>query len=209
MIFSTSEEIIILIALLFTVVRRVDGVWVEYESLPSSLLPPTKPSLLRACLFFHAAKTYHQTQENLAIAVCNDLLRTPNEFFSLVRLAAGRIIVSITYGLPVGSTEDKYITHAEKTMDLIGKGDSTWCILCDLLPVLKHLPKCVPFHQRALEGKAMIEQLVTTPFEHVKAEMSSGSALPSLTRDLLEMEHGSISDFEHRVKWTAGAMYGG
>ncbi|KAL5529811.1 hypothetical protein ACEPAG_5798 [Sanghuangporus baumii] len=193
---------------LFTVVGELMGLGQSMPLLPCGEEWRSHRKLAHIALSPSSVKAYHQTQENLAIILCNDLLRTPNEFFSLVRLAAGRIIVSITYGLPVGSTEDKYITHAEKTMDLIGKATVPGAFLCDLLPVLKHLPKCVPFHQRALEGKAMIEQLVTTPFEHVKAEMSSGSALPSLTRDLLEMEHGSISDFEHRVKWTAGAIWG-
>ena len=38
-------------------------------------------------------------------------------------------------------------------------------------PAVKHLPSWMPFHRKAREGKAMIEHLVTQPFEHVKQEM--------------------------------------
>ncbi|KAL5536470.1 hypothetical protein ACEPAF_292 [Sanghuangporus sanghuang] len=191
---------------IFTVAGELMGLGQSMPLLPYGEEWRSHRKLAHIALSPSSVKVYHRIQENLAIMLCNDLLRTPNDFFSLVRLTAGRIIVSVTYGLPVGSSEDKYITHAEKTMDVIGKATVPGAFLCDLLPILKHLPKWVSFQQKALEGKAMIEQLVTMPFEHVKAEMSSGGALPSLTCGLLEMEHESISDFEHKVKWTAGAI---
>lgn len=37
---------------------------------------------------------------------------------------------------------------------------------------------------------------------------SQGVAQPSLTQDLLTMDVDGMANYEHRVKWTTGALYG-
>jgi len=73
---------------------------------------------------------------------------------------------------------------------------------------VKYLPSWVPFQQEAKKGKHMIDHLVTMPFDQVKREMASGTAGDSLTRDLLSGNRENAFEFENRVKWTTGAMYG-
>ncbi|KAI0928027.1 hypothetical protein AcW2_004170 [Taiwanofungus camphoratus] len=154
-----------------------------------------------------AVKTYHVVQEDVAALLSKQLLDTPAEFFHHVRLAAGRIVLSVTYGLSVDAADHEYIAHAEETMLMIGRATVPGAFLCDLLPFLKYLPSWVPFHQEAKKGKHMIEQHVSKPYDHVKQEMQEGRALPSLTQYLLSSSE-ITPDFEHCVKWTAAAMYG-
>ncbi|KAK7461271.1 hypothetical protein VKT23_008447 [Stygiomarasmius scandens] len=170
--------------------------WREHRKLAHVALSPT------------AVKKYHIVQEDLAALMMKDFLNEPQDFFSHVRLTAGRIILSVTYGISPETADDKYITHAEETMDVIGKSTVPGAFLADLLPFLKHLPSWVPFQKEAATGKEMIERLVTLPFEHVKKEMASGSAPESLTQDLLSLEKRNQSEYDKRVKWTTGAMYG-
>ncbi|KAL0960434.1 hypothetical protein HGRIS_005477 [Hohenbuehelia grisea] len=115
----------------------------------------------------------------------------------------------VTYGLTVDTADSEYISHANDTMDLICRASLPGAYLCDFFPFLKYLPSWVPFHKEAAKGKAMIEELVTMPYEHVKRDLALGTARPSLTRDLLSMKKDDIPNFEHAAKWTAGSMYGG
>ncbi|KAF5388377.1 hypothetical protein D9615_000792 [Tricholomella constricta] len=154
-----------------------------------------------------AVKQYHKLQEDLAMSLCESIIQNPADFFSQVRLTAGRIIIAVTYGINVTSAEDKYITMAEETMELIGKATVPGAYLCDILPILKYLPAWVPFRKEATMGKTMIEEFVSKPLKHVQREIASGRALPSLVRDLLTAEDVT-PDYEHVVKWAAGSMYG-
>jgi len=87
-------------------------------------------------------------------------------------------------------------------MGVISRATVPGAFLCDILP------SWVPFQREAQQGKKMIAKLVDMPFEHVKRQIASGTAEPSLTRELLSTEHTDIAQFEHRVKWATGSMYG-
>ncbi|KAF8457886.1 cytochrome P450 [Gautieria morchelliformis] len=147
--------------------------------------------------------------------MCHSFLKNPQDFIAHVRLTAGRIIMAVTYGLPVQAPDDKYITQAEETMVIIGQATVPGAYMVDLFPSLKHLPSWIPFapfRKDGLKGRDMIERLITDPFKHVQNEMKLGTARPSFTRDLLEVPRGSsddeMRDFEDTVRWVAGAMYG-
>lgn len=80
-----------------------------------------------------------------------------------------------------------------------------------IIPQVKYLPSWVPFQKKAAHGKEMVDILVSRPLEHVKKTMMDGTAVPSLARDLLLQNEGKgeeYSLYEHRVKWTTGALYG-
>ncbi|TFK38918.1 cytochrome P450 [Crucibulum laeve] len=173
-----------------------DKEWREHRKLAHLALSPT------------AVKRFTGVQEDLAALLNKMLMDNPDNFFDHVRLTAGRIVLSVTYGIPVDKADHEYITHAEDTMIMIAKATVPGAYLCDLLPFMKHLPFWVPFQREAAHGKWMIERLVTMPFEHVKRDMALGKAAPSLTKQLLELESNDRDLFEHRVKWMTGALYG-
>ncbi|KDQ61306.1 hypothetical protein JAAARDRAFT_152482 [Jaapia argillacea MUCL 33604] len=192
----------------FTVVGELMGLGQSMPLLPYGKEWREHRKLAHVALSPTAVKKYHGIQEDLAASMMKDFLEKPKDFFEHVRLTAGRIVLTVTYGISVGTADDEYITHAEETMEIIGKATVPGAFLCDLLPFLKYLPSWIPFQQEASRGKKMIEHLVTMPFEHVKQKMVDGTAEPSLTQDLLSLEKEDPANFEHRVKWTTGAMYG-
>lgn len=119
--------------------------------------------------------------------------------------------------------------------------ESVWpgAYICDFLPfcelfvsfsllwyltpaLVKHLPSWVPFQQKAIRGRQMIESTVATPYSRAKREIVSitsislrrpltvaqeaGRAGPSLIHDLFSsMSKEELTpEMETRIKWTTG-----
>ncbi|KAM5543795.1 hypothetical protein V8D89_002412 [Ganoderma adspersum] len=191
----------------FTVVGDLMGLGQSMPLLPCREEWRAHRKLAYTALNATAVKRYHIIQEDLAAILSKQILETPEDFFSHVRLTAGRIILSVTYGLSVNTADSEYIAHAEDTMHMISGATVPGAFLADLLPWMRHLPSWLPFHQAAKKGHNMIDELVTKPYEHVKREMEAGIAPPSLTQDLLSAD-ALDEHSEHQIKWTTGALYG-
>ncbi|KAK0460552.1 cytochrome P450 [Desarmillaria tabescens] len=161
-------------------------------------------------------KQYHSLQEDAVAMYLSSILDTPHRFIKQLRLTAGRIIMSVTYGISVQTPEDIYITEAETTMEMIGKSTVPGAHLVDFVPALRYIPSWVPFNiipSMAEYGRNLIWSMISRPFEHVKRDMASGTARPSFTRTCLENFETEISGLsraeqDHLVRWAAGAMYG-
>ncbi|GJE90538.1 cytochrome P450 [Phanerochaete sordida] len=192
----------------FTVVGELMGLGQSMPLLPYNAEWKTQRKLAHNALSPRAIREYHSIQESIAALLSVQLLQDPEQFFSHVRLASSRLILSITYGLSVEEAEDEYITHAENTMRMISDATVPGAFLCDLVPILKYLPSWVPFQRHAARGKEMIERLVSRPMDHVKSQMRSGSAVPSLARHLLSSELPGAPPNEHSIKWSTGSLYG-
>ncbi|TDL19969.1 cytochrome P450 [Rickenella mellea] len=163
-----------------------------------------------------AVKKYYSVQEDIISLYLNSLIENPENFDSELRLTAGRVIMSVTYGLPVHTSDDVYISEAEDVMKMIGMAIVPGAFLVDLIPKLKFLPSWLPFHKIqkiGSDGRNRIYTMISRPYEHVKRELANGTALPSFTsdclRDYFDM-HGSDvdADTDHIIRWAAGAMYG-
>ncbi|KAF8958419.1 cytochrome P450 [Flammula alnicola] len=154
-----------------------------------------------------AVKKYCKLQEHLALSLCDDIIEKPLDFASSVRLTAGRIIVAVTYGINVESAQSEFITMAEETMELIGKATVPGAYICDLIPILKYLPKWFSFRKEAAKGKVMIEEFISKPFRQAQRDISLGCAPPSLVKDILLSEEVSPGH-DNTIKWAAGSMYG-
>ncbi|EEB91337.1 hypothetical protein MPER_10316 [Moniliophthora perniciosa FA553] len=134
--------------------------------------------LAHGSLSLTAVKQYHHVQENIAAVLCKELLDDPTNFYNIARLAAGRIVMSVTYGLSVDAGSE-YIKQTEDVMDVAGKTIVPAAHLCDVLPALKYLPSWVPFRSYAQKWKARIEN-----------DVRKGTAVSSLATDLLSAEAG-------------------
>lgn len=162
-----------------------------------------------------AVRNYSDLISDNVAKYVDSLLDKPDDFAPQLHLATGRIIMSVTYGLPVDTPDDLYITHVERTMEMIGKAIVPGSFLVDLIPQLKYLPPWLPFnniHKIAANGRAQIMDLVTRPYEHVKRERLQGTALPSFTSNCLDKIEASDAtaraEMEHVILWAAGSMYG-
>ncbi|KAG1726072.1 cytochrome P450 [Suillus paluster] len=171
--------------------------------------------LSRMALSPDAVKKYYGVQEDTIAMYVDTLLEHPMDFASQLRLTAGRIIMSVSYGLPVQTPDDLYITDAEEVMEMIGKAAVPGAFLVDLIPQLKYLPSWVPFnkiHQIGAHGRRRIERLISRPFEHVLQEKVKGSARQSFVYDCLEklQSNGNAESKASLdlIRWASGALYG-
>ncbi|KZT25793.1 hypothetical protein NEOLEDRAFT_340771 [Neolentinus lepideus HHB14362 ss-1] len=87
-----------------------------------------------------AIKKYHNVQEDVAALLNKDLLTSPEDFMKHIRLASGRIVLTITYGISVKNAEDEIIQLAEDTMVVANEAVVPGAFLADFLPFMKHLP---------------------------------------------------------------------
>ncbi|KAG2335457.1 cytochrome P450 [Suillus weaverae] len=158
--------------------------------------------LSRMALSPDAVKRYHRVQEDIIA------MYMPSK-------TAGRIIMSVSYGLPVQTPDDLYITDAEETMDMVGKVTVPGAFWVDLIPCLKYLPSWIPFnkiHQVGSFGRQRVERMIARPFEHVLEEMAKGVARPSFVYDCLKklQSNGDASSKVSLdlIRWAAGTLYG-
>ncbi|OCH91972.1 cytochrome P450 [Obba rivulosa] len=164
--------------------------------------------LAHTALNLTAVKGYYGMQEDVAAVFARDLLQAPGNFMALMRLTASKIILAITYGISLDTPEDKYITILEESSRLGVKAAMPGTYLVDFLPILKYAPSWVPFQREAKYASHLMELSITGPFEHVKRDLEAGTAPPSFVQQLLTDPLHDIADFERRVKWAAGSMYG-
>ncbi|KAF9058453.1 cytochrome P450 [Rhodocollybia butyracea] len=195
----------------YTVVGEMMGLDRGMPLLPYNYQWRLQRKLAKKALSSLEVKKYHTTQTQLAALMCHSFITDPLHFRDHVRLAAGRIIMSITYGIPVSDAQHEYITHAERTMEMISQATMPGAYMADIFPFLKHLPSWLPFtsfRAEAQRGRAMIEHLVEQPFANVVEGMLGGKACPSFTSDLLSGPEASTDAYRHAIKWAAGSMYG-
>ncbi|KAG1854622.1 cytochrome P450 [Suillus subluteus] len=149
-----------------------------------------------------AIQGYENLQAEAVMLFLDSLIENPSDFMSQLRLAAGRIVLSMTYGVPVKSPESmNFIEELEIMMDTIGKGMMPGAYLVDTLPWLRYIPSWVPFnniHAIATEGRTRLLRVVGLPFEYVKQQVSSSSPNVSFTATCLQIE--GAADMEHHIR---------
>ncbi|OCH91961.1 cytochrome P450 [Obba rivulosa] len=158
------------------------------------------------CKLAHAALgpatviDYIIMQEDIMAGLAKDLLKTPKNFYSLIHVAAGKIVITITYGTQPSTTEDEFIFIAEKVNRIGTQAAMPGTYLCDILPILAY-------------GRQAVHDMLNKPFEYVKKEMvyvsplQAGTAPPSLVQRLLSDPPENITNMEERIKGTARSMY--
>ncbi|OCH86990.1 cytochrome P450 [Obba rivulosa] len=164
--------------------------------------------LAHAALNPAQVKGYHTLQEDIAALFAKALVDTPHDFYSHVRVSAGRTIIAITYGMPVSEAQEKYIATGERFLEVATKAVIPGNYICDFLPFLKYALSWVHFQREAREGRALIMEFLTKPFDHVKRDLDTGVALPSLTRELLLSSTEDMVDLERRIVWVGGSLFG-
>jgi len=110
----------------------------------------------------------------------------------------------------------QYFTHAEITVNNFAKAVTPGAYLVDLIPALKYLPTWFPlasFHKDAAYARYHFRQMAEVPFNQVKKEMASGTAVPSFTSHILEnidelSDQTSRAEMEEILKMACLTMYG-
>ncbi|KAJ3565871.1 hypothetical protein NP233_g7365 [Leucocoprinus birnbaumii] len=187
--------------------------WRERRKLFTKHLHPSKPELVQD-------KFLSMIRDRLI----PNLLKNPEDWVGIFRLAIGSTIISLAYGIPLDSepsrftsspasttksdttnrpTMDSLIQLAEASVKSINTAYAEGAVIVDLVPVLKHFPSWFPglgFKAKLPEWRKLGADFHNLPFDaEGKAEDSFISAC---------LEEGAESDVEV-VKDTAGMMFAG
>ncbi|KAG1894478.1 cytochrome P450 [Suillus fuscotomentosus] len=132
-----------------------------------------------------ATKEYSKLQTEAVVSFLDSLIENPSDFIFQLRLAAGRIVLSMTYDVPVKSSETMNVL--EIMMATIGKGMMPGAYTVDMFPWLRYIPSWVPFnniHTIATEGRTRLLRVVGLPF--AKQQFLSPSPTASFTATCLQ-----------------------
>ncbi|KAJ7189270.1 cytochrome P450 [Mycena filopes] len=142
------------------------------------------------------------------------LLRTPDDFEHHLKLMAGELIVSATYGFHPQPVDDPYISLSERGIEAGTDAVIPGRFFVDTFPLLKHVPDWFPgagLKRQAKEWRAVVEEFREVPFAEVKRQVASGTAPHSFTADCLQNLPVPASPDsraqEKIIKATAASLY--
>ncbi|KAF8178137.1 cytochrome P450 [Mycena galopus ATCC 62051] len=168
--------------------------------------------LVNQGLSIAAVKKYHNLQSEITAIYLNSLVDNPSDFAAQLRLATGRIVMNVTYGLSAKTPDSLYITEAEECMYFVNRSCMPGAFLVDLVPALRNVP-FLAHHKAGREGYARMQRLINRPFLYAQKQIENGTARPSLTLDCVEnyssLNEKAVSDEEknHTIRWAAGCLY--
>ncbi|KAH9476206.1 Cytochrome P450 monooxygenase 98 [Psilocybe cubensis] len=149
-------------------------------------------------------------QQREAHSLLRRLLHSPDRLDHHLRHNAAAVIMSVTYGITIESTDDKYIALAEKALEGMAKSAGPGAFLVDLMPSRTEWVPGASFKRKAREWRAAVTGMREAPFATVVADMASGKAPPSFVSNLLNdiVSEKIIEDDEiETIKNCAGIAY--
>lgn len=168
--------------------------------------------LFQQTLNARAALGFRPQVLNAARGFLRRLLDKPEDFMTHFRYMAGRIIMSITYGIDTLPERDPYVTAAEDALHAVVMAAIPGTFLVDSLPFLKYVPAWFPgagFQRKASEWKVLARRMVDMPYETATRLIADGSYRPSFTSSNLGRigPEQDVASQQRIVKNAAGTMY--
>ncbi|KAF8968747.1 cytochrome P450 [Flammula alnicola] len=163
-----------------------------------------------------AISAFRPLQETEILVLLEGLQDNPGAFVDHFRRYAAATILKITYGHDIVSVDDLFVRLAERAGTLTVETGTPGANMVDFFPIMRHIPTWAPFSTfkiKALETRKAVEAMMEIPFEQVKADMRSGTAVPSYTSTLLDSHRdpsGSIlPEDEEDIRGSAGTLFAG
>ncbi|KAJ7829406.1 cytochrome P450 [Mycena olivaceomarginata] len=160
-----------------------------------------------------AAQSFRPKEREVTNELLNDFLEKPDhDALDHLRHMAGKIVMSIAYGIDVLPTNDPYVEWADKAVEGLVTAIVPGRFLVDSFPFLKYIPAWFPgagFQRRAQEWRRLARGMLEKPFAEARQRIASGKAPHSFTLDGLRMVEGAEDRayMEQVVQATAGTMY--
>ncbi|KAF7339403.1 hypothetical protein MSAN_02154200 [Mycena sanguinolenta] len=129
---------------------------------------------------------------------------SPQEFRYHVRKTAARIVLKMTYGPRVGTSED-YIVLADKALASLAEAGAGYAQ--DYLPFLKYAPSCFEFRRKAQKWRKLVRAMLDVPFASVKEEMAQGTASKCMVSEELERLSQACPRTESIISNCAATMF--
>lgn len=142
---------------------------------------------------FEGTPAVRMHELNAARRLLKRLLNSSVNYARDMQLTTGDMILSATYGITPKSEEDYFIRLAESlvgAMAVVAGG----AFIVDMVPVLRLLPKWFPgggFKYQAEEWKRLGVKARAAPFDHVKKQLTEGTAAPSVASHFLNSHSDS------------------
>ncbi|KAF9036361.1 cytochrome P450 [Panaeolus papilionaceus] len=169
--------------------------------------------------FMHQSFNPSTTQKYWALAekeariMVENMVETPEHYVDHLRRNAGALTMKIAYGYTIDKHRDYFIGLAEEGMRIgsLSVAPGKW--LVDSFPILMYWPEWLPgggFKKQARVWSDELRKMSLEPHNYVKKQMAAGTAIPSFTSTLLEMEPEpgvSAEDHDEFVLWTGSAIY--
>lgn len=144
-----------------------------------------------------------------ARAFLKNLVNTPEDFLTHVRVVSGKVVMNMAYGIRSSKAQDEYIEIAREAISYLAKAAAPGSYLVDVLPILKYLPSWMPgvqFKKDAEVWKQMGTNMATLPYEHTKRDIAAGTAHSSFVQTLIEGQELTPTQDE-LIKYTAGTLF--
>ncbi|KAJ7483546.1 cytochrome P450 [Mycena latifolia] len=158
-----------------------------------------------------AVKQFQQQELAAAHTLLRRILQDPRDVMRHFRHMAGALIMDVTYGIDVDSSNNQYIDLAEEAMHGLSVASLPGRFLVDTFPALKHVPSWIPgaeFKRMAKQWHKATRELLERPFAHVKQNIALGTARPSFTSmSLSSLQDNDNDGQESVVKATAASIY--
>lgn len=164
--------------------------------------------LLNGTLNARAVQAYHPVLEDEARGLLARLLDSPEQFEKHIRHTSVATIMRITYGYTV-KEEDPFVSIIEEGFRVASIGATPGNWLVDVFPILRFVPAWFPgagFQRKGNEWKALLDRMITAPFDWTKGQVATGDAEYSFVSHHCRE---ALVDDVHIKKSAAGLYAGG
>ncbi|TFK31795.1 cytochrome P450 [Crucibulum laeve] len=160
-----------------------------------------------------AVKNFWSTQQSEARSLVSNICQADSEnLFVCVQRAAASLIMKISFGYTIDNDNDHFVFLAESSLKLAYLAGAPGRWLVDSFPILRFLPDWFPgadFKRKAKIWGRKLDNLSIEPHHWAQKQMVSGTAEPSFTSRLLNLddERERSPDYDDIVRHTAGSLY--
>ncbi|KXN82010.1 O-methylsterigmatocystin oxidoreductase [Leucoagaricus sp. SymC.cos] len=131
-----------------------------------------------------------------------NLLDSPVQYREHLHNYIGCLAISMTYGLPVRATGDKWLKSVDEAFLIAGGAAVAGKFLVDIFPWLKYVPDWMPgaqFKRDAKRWKVTVQKSVIEPFEAAKQAILDGTAKRSFISAALDECDENADDYEYQI----------
>ncbi|KAJ6553092.1 cytochrome P450 [Mycena capillaripes] len=122
-----------------------------------------------------AVQKFRRPIRDGALWLLQRLAQDPDPLLSHLRHMAGKIIISVAYGIQVTDHDDPYVALAEEAVEGLTTALVPGRFLVDALPILKYVPAWFPgagFKRKAALWGKLATRMMEEPYAEVKHQMA-------------------------------------
>ncbi|KAI8994065.1 cytochrome P450 [Trametes punicea] len=145
----------------------------------------------------NALLPYRAMQELEARRLALRVVKDSEHFLEHIRRMLASSIMRYTYGIEITDGSDEYLIMAEQALDTFNAAFIPGKYLVETFPILRFLPSWLPGAKFKREGKAwtpIVHRLRDVPWARTLAAIDQGTAVPSVTTDLMQRISGLTGD---------------